>query len=73
MAGLDLRSFHDKLPFFTILTRNVTPELKAIHARMPVILPKDRMVDWLSPERNYKDFLTDTMFLQIAMSHTATA
>jgi len=61
LAGLYLRSSHDKLPFFTILTRGATAELKGIHARMPVILPKDRMVDWLSPEKDYNDFLSDTV------------
>ena len=61
LAGLYLRSSHDKLPFFTILTRDATAELKGIHARMPVILPKDRMMDWLSPEKDYKDFLSGTV------------
>jgi len=61
LAGLYLRSSHDKLPFFTILTRDATAELKDIHARMPVILPKDRMMDWLSPEKNYMEFLSDTV------------
>jgi len=61
LAGLYLRSSHDKLPFFTILTRDATAELKDIHARMPVILPQDRMMDWLSPEKDYKDFLSETV------------
>jgi putative SOS response-associated peptidase YedK len=61
LAGLYLRSSHDKLPFFTILTRDAATELKDIHARMPVILPKNRMMEWLSPEKNYMEFLFDTV------------
>jgi putative SOS response-associated peptidase YedK len=56
-----LRSSHDKLPFFTSLTRDATAELKDIHARIPVILPKDRMMDWLSPEKDYMEFLSGTV------------
>jgi len=61
LAGLYLRSSHDKLPLFTILTRDATAELKAIHARMPVILPKERMMGWLSPEKDYMEFISDTV------------
>ena len=57
LAGLYFRSSHDKLPFFTILTRDATDELKFIHSRMPVLLPKERMQDWLSPEEDYRELL----------------
>ncbi|HRX58943.1 MAG TPA: SOS response-associated peptidase [Eubacteriales bacterium] len=57
LAGLYFRSSRDKLPFFTILTRDATDELKFIHSRMPVLLSKERMHGWLSPEEDYRALL----------------
>ena len=57
LAGLYLRSSHEKLPFFVILTRDAEANLRTVRTRMPVVLPKSRMAEWLSPETDYEEFL----------------
>ena len=57
LAGLYLRSSHASLPVCTILTRAAAADIQAIHARMPVILAKDHIQDWLSSEKDYREFL----------------
>lgn len=39
-----------KYPVFTVLTREPGEALSHIHNRMPVILPKDRIDDWIKPD-----------------------
>ena len=52
MAGLHER-WHgdqaDEIRSFTILTTEANPLLRTIHARMPVILPRDAWAPWLDP------------------------
>lgn len=36
-------------PVFTVLTREATPELRRIHDRMPVILPREALRRWIDP------------------------
>lgn len=55
LAGL--YRLEDGLPSFTVLTREPTEELKRIHDRMPLILPKDRIEEWINPDSNPKDLL----------------
>lgn len=57
LAGLYLRPTPDALPCFSILTRDATPALQAVHGRMPLILPAHRLEDWLSPQHAYETFL----------------
>jgi putative SOS response-associated peptidase YedK len=38
------------VPTCTILTTSPNPFMAAYHDRMPVILPRDRLAQWLSPE-----------------------
>lgn len=40
------------VPMFSILTRSSVNDLKDIHERMPIILPQDCIVDWISPFKN---------------------
>ena len=37
-------------PVFTILTKDAVGEMRSIHDRMPVILRKDWIGEWLSPD-----------------------
>ena len=37
-------------PHFTVLTREPSDELSKIHDRMPVILPRDLVNEWIRPE-----------------------
>ena len=36
-------------PYFTILTRQPDGELRKLHDRMPLILPKEALSDWINP------------------------
>ena len=44
-------------PTFAILTQQAAPEIAFIHERMPVILPAERLRDWLNPRNDARDIL----------------
>ena len=46
---------------FTILTRTPADNISFIHDRMPVILPKEAMRDWLNLKYSAADILRATM------------
>ena len=39
-------------PVFVILTKEPSESVRFIHDRMPMILPQDKINDWISPETN---------------------
>lgn len=39
-----------KYPVFAVLTKEPTPELRKLHDRMPVILPENKIDEWIIPE-----------------------
>lgn len=45
-------------PVFVILTKAPTMELSKIHDRMPLMLPKDRIEDWINPSSNPEELLS---------------
>ncbi|MBP5295110.1 MAG: SOS response-associated peptidase [Lachnospiraceae bacterium] len=45
-----LYRIEEGLPVFTILTREPSEELRRIHDRMPLILPEERIVEWITPD-----------------------
>ncbi len=55
MAGLWQMEQSDSHPLFVILTREASPELRFIHDRMPVILPKQERENWLSGKMSAKE------------------
>ena len=55
MAGI-YRFEHDK-PVFSILTREPAGSIQFIHNRMPVILPKEAVRDWLNTSYRAEDIL----------------
>ena len=52
IAGLYRYEEHDgmQVPMFTVLTREAAGIVKDIHDRMPVILGKDSLRDWIRPD-----------------------
>ncbi len=44
-----LYRIEDGFPVFVILTKDPTVELGKIHDRMPLMLPKDKIDDWINP------------------------
>lgn len=45
-------------PVFSILTREPADSIAFIHDRMPVIMPKDVMYDWLNPKFKAEEILS---------------
>lgn len=55
LAGL--YRLEDGLPAFTVLTKEPTEELRRIHDRMPLVLPKEKIDAWIDPQSKPKDIL----------------
>lgn len=53
-------------PVFTVLTRDPGESIRFIHDRMPVILPENKITDWIRPDGHPKEVLsaalTDMVF-----------
>lgn len=47
-----LYRIEDDYPVFVVLTKEPTTELSKIHDRMPLMLPKERIDEWISPGVN---------------------
>jgi putative SOS response-associated peptidase YedK len=44
-------------PVFVVLTKDPTKELSKIHDRMPLILPTDKIDDWISPSSDPEEII----------------
>ena len=53
-----LYRIEDGFPVFVVLTKNPTEELGRIHDRMPFMLPKDKIEDWINPSSDPKELIT---------------
>jgi putative SOS response-associated peptidase YedK len=53
-----LYRIEDTFPVFTVLTREPSEELSRIHDRMPLIMPKERIDEWISPDSKPEDLLS---------------
>ncbi len=47
-----LYRFENELPHFVILTRTAADPIRFIHDRMPLIMPKERINEWIKPDAN---------------------
>ena len=58
-----------QVPVFTILTREPSEEIRFIHDRMPVILPREAVEKWIKPDSKpdeiIKEAMTDMVFEKI--------
>jgi len=63
----DISGIH--VPVFTILTREPSEEIRFIHDRMPVILPREAVEKWIKPDSKaneiIKEAMTDMVFEKI--------
>ena len=59
-----LYRIEDGYPVFVILTTEPSAELAKIHDRMPLMLPKNKINDWINPSSNPADLI------QFALSDT---
>lgn len=60
MGGLYIVPPETPLACFVILTRPTAGRIAFIHDRMPVIVPKDRIDRWLSPQVGFDALMTET-------------
>lgn len=64
-----LYRMEDNLPHFVILTRYPIGELAQIHDRMPLIMPKEKIDEWIQPDTQPESLLpyalTDMIFEKI--------
>lgn len=44
-------------PVFVVLTKEPTAELSGIHDRMPVMLPKEKIDEWINPSSNPEEII----------------
>ncbi|MCR5301011.1 MAG: SOS response-associated peptidase [Lachnospiraceae bacterium] len=45
-----LYRFENEMPHFVILTREASDPIRFIHDRMPLIMPEDKISDWIKPD-----------------------
>ncbi len=61
-----LYRIEDGMPAFTVLTREPSDELRRIHDRMPLLLPKEKTGEWIDPANKPEELipfsLTDMVF-----------
>ncbi len=56
-----LYRLENNYPHFVILTREPGKEIEFIHDRMPLIMPKDVVNDWINPKNNPSYFLPNAL------------
>ncbi len=61
-----LYRIEDGLPYFTVLTREPSEELKRIHDRMPVILPENCIGKWIDPDGIPEEVLKESLTEMLA-------
>ena len=61
-----LYRLEDGLPVFTVLTRDSSPDIDHIHDRMPLILPKEKIDDWLNVNGKPEEVLAFALSAMIA-------
>ncbi len=52
-----LYRIEEGFPVFAVVTREPTPYLMNIHDRMPLIMPKERIHEWVSPDIRPEELL----------------
>ena len=52
-----LYRIENNLPVFVILTRDASSDIRFIHERMPLIMPKNLIDAWISPESDPAELL----------------
>lgn len=53
-----------------ILTREATPAIRGIHERMPLILPQERLLDWLRPDgRSFESVFADARVSEVDLCY----
>ena len=63
LAGL--YRLEDGLPRFTVLTQEPSPEVRAIHDRMPVLFPREVISAWIRPDQDPAPLLAKSLHAMI--------
>ncbi|MBQ9642841.1 MAG: SOS response-associated peptidase family protein [Lachnospiraceae bacterium] len=56
-----LYRIEDGLPVFVVLTREPGEKIRFIHDRMPLILPENRIDEWIRPDTRPEDLLSEAL------------
>ena len=59
LAGLYIRGGKESLPCFSVLTREAPEQIRFLHKRMPVLIPKEEADRWLDPSVPYREALPE--------------
>lgn len=59
LAGLYVLSPGSRLPCFTILTCGAAGSIRELHPRMPVLVPRARAEEWLSPRTDFNGIIRE--------------
>ncbi len=61
MYFIGIYRFENNNPVFTIITKDASDNMKELHPRMPVIISKDKINDWLSHQNNLNYFINNSI------------
>jgi len=54
-----LYRIEDGIPYFVVLTRDAVGDLLEIHDRMPLILPREKVDEWIDPGKVPEDIISE--------------
>ena len=60
-----------QVPVFTVLTREPSEEIRFIHDRMPVILPREDVDNWIKPDSKPDEVIKNAMTNMVFEKHIA--
>ena len=61
-----LYRFEREMPHFVILTKDAADPIRFIHSRMPLIMPEDKIDDWIRPDSDPENLLEYALFDMVA-------
>lgn len=61
-----LYRFEHEMPHFVILTKDAADPIHFIHSRMPLIMPEDKIDDWIRPDSDPGNLLEYALFDMVA-------
>ena len=61
-----LYRMEDGVPVFTVLTREAVASLAWLHDRMPLMLPGERVEEWIRPETRPEELLPHALTDMVA-------
>ena len=54
------------LPYFIVLTKAATPDMRSINERMPVMMPDNAVNDWINPSADPSKIINRALLSVVA-------